>query len=123
MNKKEVELFVKVNTQINTLYTEISALSKKKPNDAINKFKLKYINKVLEDANILLKENYKPFADFDLFNENDMPTNSDVTMMLPQYIDFLDKLRADNIKYKSGEYFWVINGKISSIKTGYPRPY
>jgi len=119
MNKKEVESFIKVNTQIKTLNTEISALSKKKPNDAINKFKLKYINKVLEDANKLLKENYKPFADFDLFDENDMPSNSDVTMMLPQYIDFLDKLREDNIKYQKGEYYWVINGKISSIKTGY----
>ncbi|MFX0139067.1 MAG: hypothetical protein ACFFDN_35830 [Candidatus Hodarchaeota archaeon] len=123
MNKKEVDLFKKVNTQINTLYTEISALSKKKPNDAINKFKLKYINKVLEDANKLLKQNYKPFTDFDLFDENDIPSNSDVTMMLSQYIDFLGKLRDDNIKYKNGEYFWVINGKISSIKTGYRRLY
>ena len=39
MNEKEVELFVKTHTQMQSIYNEITILSKKRPNEAVNKFK------------------------------------------------------------------------------------
>src|SRR5690554_1354267 len=98
MNKQEVDNFEKLQAQLEGLHNEISALSKKSQNDALNKFKLKFVNKILTDSNELLGENYKPFADFDFFDDNDMPTNSDAAMMLTQYLSCFEKLRADNVK-------------------------
>ena len=54
MNKEEVDTFEKVQAQIDGLHTEISALSKKSQNDALNKFKLKFVNQILVEDNVLL---------------------------------------------------------------------
>lgn len=73
---------------IRTLRFEFRGLSSKKPNDQVNPFKLKYVNQAIEAANEVLKEG-KPYADFTKFNEEDLPTNSDVLMMLSLYLDVL----------------------------------
>lgn len=41
--------------QVRTLKFEFQALSSKKPNDTLNKFKVKYVNQTLTDANIIAK--------------------------------------------------------------------
>ncbi len=120
MTEEEVNQFEKTQSQLNGLYNEIGLLSKKNPNDAVNKFKLKFINKSIEESNELLGEEYKPYQEFDKFGEEDMPTTSDVTMMLEQYLNCLEKLRSDNLEYRAGTYYWVIDGEISDIKTANP---
>ena len=87
--------FQKVATQLNAAYEEFSSLSKKTPNDQVNKFKLKFINEILANANEHLKKSYKPFQDFELFDENDLPTASDVVFILKQYSECLNKKRID----------------------------
>jgi len=121
MTKQEVDNFEKLQAQLEGLHNEISALSKKSQNDALNKFKLKFVNKIISDSNDLLGENYKPFSDFETFEENDMPTNSDVAMMLTQYLSCFEKLRADNVKQERMNWYWVIDGKQSDIKTVMPK--
>jgi len=122
MTKQEVDAFEKVQSQLDGLHSEISALSKKSQQDALNKFKLKFVNQILKDANTLLGDNYKPFLDFELFTEEEMPTTSDVAMMLTQYLSCFEKLRADNVKQGSlGRWFWVIDGAESEIKTIMPK--
>lgn len=122
MNKQEVDTFEKVQTQLEGLHMEISALSKKSQNDALNKFKLKFVNQILDSANSLLGENYKPFSDFTLFDESDIPTTSDAAMMLTQYLSCFEKLRADNVKQSAnGRWYWIIDGKESDIKTIMPK--
>ena len=66
MKREEVNTFEKLQAQLEGLHTEISSLSKKSQNDALNKFKLKFVNQILSEANLLLGEKYKPFNDFDL---------------------------------------------------------
>lgn len=78
----------KVLDQIRTLKFEFLTLSSKKPNDTVNQFKLKYVNLSLKAANDLLKEE-KPYEDFETFEEDNLPTNSDVLMMLSLYLDRL----------------------------------
>lgn len=121
MTKQEVDNFEKLQSQLEGLHNEISALSKKSQNDALNKFKLKFVNKIISDSNELLGDNYKPFSDFDTFDENDMPSNSDVAMMLTQYLSCFEKLRADNVKLDFGYWYWLIDGKQSIIKTVMPK--
>ncbi len=118
MNTKQVEAFLKLQPQLQSAYDEISILSKKKPTDSLNTFKLKFINSILSRANEILGEKYQPFPDeFILFNEEDMPNNSDVVFILSHYLTSLEKLRCDNITYSNISWYWIINGERSSQKT------
>lgn len=51
MEKDKIEKFEKLHIQIKDMYNELSILSKKSPDGAINKFKLKFINQLIEEAN------------------------------------------------------------------------
>jgi len=121
MTEDQINSFEKCQTQLDSLHKEISALAKKSANDSLNKFKLKYVNKNLEDANKLLGSKYKPFEDFDQFEDSALPTNSDVTMILGQYLNCMEKLRSDNIKMKSGWWYWVSDEGDTTIVTAEPK--
>jgi hypothetical protein len=56
--KEDIELLEKLIGQLQGLHDEITKLTKKSPNDGLNPFKLKVVNKVLESANMLLKGRY-----------------------------------------------------------------
>lgn len=120
MNEEAVELFIKCYAQMKSIYNEISLLAKKKPNDAVNEFKLKFINQILSNANKLLKENYMPFADFEKFDADEIPTTSDITMMFAQYLDSMEHLRSDNIQKNHLGWYWIIDEKLSKIETVHP---
>lgn len=125
MNKVEVETFLKLQPQLKSAYEEISLLSKKKPTDLINTFKLKFINSILTRANEILGAKYEPFpSEFELFNADDMPNNGDVVFILSHYLTSLEKLRCDNIEYDVSEYpndwYWVVDNKVSTQKTDPP---
>ena len=123
METEQVRCFEKIHVQMKSLHTEIGALSKKSPNDAVNKFKLKLINGLLQAGNELLNTEYKPLAGFDQFDVDDIPTNSDVTVVLAQYLNCLEKLRADNIRRELGinRWYWNVDGEMSDIQTAPPR--
>jgi len=82
----DINRFDKVRGQLEALHEEIGILSKKKPDDAVNVFKLKFVNQVLTEANSILDDEYLPFGGFSAFDEDVLPTNSDVVMMLSQYL-------------------------------------
>lgn len=108
MNRSQVNTFEKLSGQLLSVYEEISLLSKKSPNDPVNKFKLKFVNKLLLQSNDFLANKYKPFDDFELFDEDDMPQNSDVVFILSQYLQCFEKQRADNVILKTGGWFWYV---------------
>lgn len=121
MKKEDVDVFKTINAQLFDMHKEMSEMSKKKPDNPINKFKLKYINKIVENANKVLGKNFKPFDDFELFDEDDLPTNSDIAIMLSQYQNAMEKLRCNNIKENyRGNWVWVVEGKESDIETARP---
>ena len=63
---------------------EFGLLSKKKSDGQLNKMKIKMVNRVLEPLNELLKN--EPSHKFlDVLNEDDIPTNSDVVLIISQY--------------------------------------
>lgn len=107
MKAKDVNFFEKVKAQLQKLQTEVSALSKSKPDNPINKFKLTFINEKLAEANTILTGEFKPFKDFALFNVDELPTNSDVVMMVSQYLDCLEAWRCAHIEYSEMKYKWL----------------
>lgn len=124
MNTNQVETFLKLQPQLKSAYDELSLLSKKKPTESVNKFKLKFINSILVRANVILENKYKPFPEeFNLFVEDDMPNNSDVVFILSHYLTSLEKLRCDNIRQEDDfphSWYWLINGKMSAQETDKP---
>ncbi|MDH5547013.1 MAG: hypothetical protein OEZ43_15585 [Gammaproteobacteria bacterium] len=111
MDKKDVDKFEKLSGQLISVYDEIALLSKKNPNDAVNKFKLKFINKLVQDSNNFLTNKYRPFDDFDLFDEDDVPQTSDVVFILSQYLQCFEKLRSDNVVNSYGTWYWRVKGE------------
>jgi hypothetical protein len=108
MNKTEIDRFEKLSGQLISVYEEMSLLSKKNPNDAVNKFKLKFVNKLIQEANEFLSKGYHPFDDFDCFDEDDIPHTSDVVFILSQYLQCFEKFRSDNVYRQGDDWYWKI---------------
>jgi hypothetical protein len=113
---EDVHKLEKLIGQVNGLHSELTLLAKK-PNDALNLFKMKLVNKVLGDANEFLTGRYKPFDDFSQFTEDAMPTNSDVALILTQYMEQIERFRSDNVIYTSfHKWVYILNGEESKIE-------
>ena len=94
--KEDIETLEKTKGQLQAVHREISILSKKSPNDPVNTFKLAMINSVLSVANGLLGDSYKPFAGFERFDDDELPSTSDVAFVVAQYIEGIVRFRSDH---------------------------
>ncbi len=95
----------------------MSALSSKKPDGPVNKFKLKFINATLDGINKLITD-YRPFPDFDQFDVDTLPTNSDVVVILFQYAGAVLRFRTESTDQDRGQS-WILNGRTSTLHAGY----
>jgi hypothetical protein len=119
----DVHRFEKSEAQIQGLYDEIDQLTRKRPNDAVNKFKLRLVNQAIELGNEILTEQYKPFPDFSRFAEDELPSNSDVALMLSQYLISLENLRSDNVEVDDDhDWRWIVAGDVH-MPTKEPKKY
>ncbi|MEA5469416.1 hypothetical protein [Spirulina sp. 06S082] len=111
MKQKDVDEFEQLFGQLQGVYDELSILSKKSPGDAVNKFKLKFINQLLNQSNEFLGEKYRPFPDFFEFDLDDIPQNSDMVFMLAQYLQCFEKFRADSIMKRGSFWYWAVDAE------------
>ncbi|MEX4008256.1 hypothetical protein [Neoaquamicrobium sediminum] len=121
-SEEDIYSLEKLIGQLKGLHAEISQLAKKSPNDGLNVFKLKLVNKVIASANDILEGDYKPFDDFEQFDADDVPTNSDVTMILTQYMDQTERFRSDHVGWSTSSYRWyyLLGGKLSTYEGAAP---
>ena len=89
-----IQEFRKMSVQIKTFSNEIRILSKKSPDAPVNKFKLKFLNHVLKKTTSILGEAHRPFLDFETFDDGDLPTTSDVLLMLSHYAESMNRFFA-----------------------------
>ncbi len=113
--REDIEQLEKTIGQLAAIHREMSLLSKKSPNDAVNKFKLGRINQALKVANGVLGSRYTPVEGFQKFEEDDVPSNSDVVFVLAQYLEEVKRYRADNIVWHDHKNVYVLNGKPSDV--------
>jgi hypothetical protein len=118
-SEEEVQDFEKLEQQLHSMLAEMSELSKKRPNDGLNKFKLNLVNVLLGRMNEILGAQ-RPFQDFETFDQDDLPTNSDVVVMLSQYAGALYQFRQKNTEYLDHKWWWVLPGKPGRVQTGSP---
>lgn len=105
MRKKDIESFEELHSKLISVRNDILVLSSKKPNDQLNEFKLKYINKILDEINTLIGDD-KPDSEFSVFEIESLPTNSDVLMILNLYVDAMRRFKSNNSKEETVELEW-----------------
>lgn len=93
---------------LNSMYEEFKELSKKKPEAAISKNKIKIVNRLLEKVRGILKE--EDSIDFlDLLDEDDVPQTSDVTLILSQYVAAMNGFKSKYHGFVSGKgHIWHV---------------
>ena len=70
---------------LQAMFNEFKELSKKKPDAVLNKRKVELVNRLLKDVLTILEDELnKPYLD--LLDEDDLPQNSDVLLMLGQFV-------------------------------------
>jgi hypothetical protein len=119
---EDVQQFERLEQQLHAMLAEMSELSRKRPNDGLNKFKLKLVNVLLESLNAFLAAQ-KPFQDFQTFDENDLPTNSDVVVMLSQYAAAVFQFRVENTYLQDYKWWWPLPGKQKPVETKDPNAF
>jgi len=123
MNETEAGSCELLQAKLEGLHEEVLALSKKSPNDSLNKFKLTLVNGILAAANefLVAQRAGLPVVGFQQFDNEEMPSNSDVVLVVSQYRQCIEKLRADNIVFYFGQWYWLIDGQRSEDRTAAPR--
>jgi hypothetical protein len=115
-SENEIEEFKKTIGQLIEIISDFTELSKRKPDVPVNKFKLGLVNIILEKINGILDEEDKPFVSFSLFSEDDLPTNSDILVILNQYHKCSRSFAEKNIIYESFVNYWIIGNKKSKLR-------
>jgi len=124
MTKQDVEYFETIRSKLEGLHSEISILSNKSHDFVVGSFKLKLINQILLSANEFLGEKYKPFNGFNIFEELESPTYSDIVLMLTQYLKCFEIYRTNNIKQDvihPDHWYWIIENYQSQFRTTPPK--
>lgn len=82
--KAEVKKFEMLNDLLDSCYDEIRQLSIKKPDEALNEFKINRINRVLGSVKDFLIN--QPTAEFlELLDKDNVPSNSDAILIIGQF--------------------------------------
>ena len=92
--QKEIDIYEELKPKIASVRDTIKALSAK------NIYKIRRINILMEQANALLKD-VKPYKDFDTFKEDELPSNSDVLMILELYLEAFKRYWINNSTHGS----------------------
>lgn len=107
MKSIQIDEFETLQGQLDSFYLELNTLTKKNPNDSLNRFKLGLINSVLKRCNSFLGPARLPFAGFEVFDEQALPSTSDALVIVSQYLNSFEVLRVENIEMKYGKWYWI----------------
>ncbi|WP_439486795.1 hypothetical protein [Blastomonas fulva] len=104
VTKDQVSNYEMLSSLLKSMYNEFQELSKKKPQDVLTASKVKLVNRVLRPTLSLLEdEPTRPFLD--LLDEDELPQNSDVILMLGQVRAAMDSFKSSYHDFGSGWHF------------------
>lgn len=101
MKRTDVDKYDELRSKLVSIRNDIALLSAKKPHDQLNPFKLKFINNLLAQVNDLIG-NFRPEEDFNEFDNVELPSNSDVLMILNLYLTGMTRFKEANSIRKEG---------------------
>jgi len=82
--EKNIEDFKLLREMLSSQRSEYNLLSKKKADSQLNTMKIKILNRVLEPIREIF-EHEESYQFLDTLSEDDLPTNSDVVLILSQF--------------------------------------
>ncbi|QKJ17847.1 hypothetical protein HRD70_14240 [Yersinia kristensenii] len=92
---------------LRAMYTEFKEISKKKPDSAVSKGKIKIVNRLLEKVKTVLSDEAS-ISFLDLLDEDDVPQASDVTLILSQYVAAMDAFHEKYYGWNGSTHEWFI---------------
>jgi hypothetical protein len=95
---------------LTAMYSEFKELAKKKPDAPVSKQKIKVVNRLLESCRSVL-ENEESLVFLDLLDEDDVPQQSDLTLMLSQYVAAMEAFRNQHSEFNGDDYDWFVKKK------------
>ena len=93
---------------LEAMYTEFKELSKKKPDSAVSKSKIKIVNRLLERVKTVLSDE-ESIEFLDMLDEDDVPQASDVTLILSQYVAAMNAFHGKHYGWDGSNHTWFIN--------------
>lgn len=100
--EKNIEDYELLKSMLYSQKKEFDLLSKTKSNEQLNPMKIKMANRVLEPLKELFKHE-ESHKFLDILNEDELPTNSDVVLIISQYETAIHDFR---IRYYK-DYQWI----------------
>lgn len=93
---------------VRAMFREFQDLSKKKPDGVLNKRKAEIVNRLMREV-IEIVEGEPTRVHLDLLDEDDLPQNSDVVLMLGQAVAAMEAFRTKYHRYVAirGGIVWV----------------
>lgn len=102
----QVEQFLLLKPMLDSLLNEMRELSKKKQDGALNKLKVKMINRVLSDIkNVVSKEATHEYLD--LLDDETLPNNSDAVLILGQYEAAMKLFEDAHYRSDGARWRWI----------------
>ena len=92
---------------LEAMYVEFKELSKKKPDSAVSKSKIKITNRLLEKVRTVLEDS-SSIEFLDLLDEDDVPQVSDVTLILSQYVASMKAFYEKHYGWDGTTHDWFI---------------
>lgn len=103
--EEQIKLYNTISPLLHSAFNEVKEFSKKKQDDPLNLKKVKMINRLLEKAKEVLKN--EPTVDFlDMLDEDELPSNSDAVLTMSQFISAMNKFHNDHYHLNG----WDIDG-------------
>jgi len=105
--KEQALIYETTMPLLESMYLEFKGLSKKKPDSAVSKSKIKITNRLLEKIRQVLQDSDS--IDFlDLLDEDDVPQVSDVTLILSQYEASMKAFYKKHYGWDGTTHHWFI---------------
>ncbi|MFB0593944.1 hypothetical protein ACSZM9_04970 [Aeromonas hydrophila] len=89
------------------MYAEFKEISKKKPDAAVSKSKMKIVNRLLEKVRTVLSDE-ESIGFLDMLDEDDVPQASDVTLILSQYMAAMNAFHDKHYGWNGSNHVWFI---------------
>jgi len=94
---------------LNAMFAEFKELSKKKAEGVLSKNKVNVVNRLLNKCRELLRD--EPSLEFlDVFDDEQLPQNSDVVLALSQYAAALSQFRSTYYRWVGVRHVWTLEG-------------
>ena len=106
---EKAELYDVTMPLLKAMDSEFKELSKRRPNDAVSVAKIKVVNRLLEKCHGTLDDEAS-VEYLDLLDEDNVPLNSDVVLMLSQFVAAMEQFHAN---YWKGRLGWGITNRRS----------